>query len=83
MLSALGTALSVAKLYGVEPQGYDIDSSSLTLTLPYSAMSSVDRIAAELEASGQFADPRPATDPTSQTIQLRMRLVSLRSQPGG
>jgi hypothetical protein len=83
MLAALGTALSIAKLYGVEPQGYDIDSSSLTLTLPYSAMTSVDRIAAELEASGQFADLRPTTDPTTQTIQLRMRLVSQRPLPAG
>ena len=83
MLAALGTALSVAKLYGVEPQAFDIDGSTLTLTLPYSAMTSVDRIAAELEASRQFADPRPTTDPTSQTIQLRMRLVGPRPEQGG
>ncbi|MEI9964245.1 MAG: hypothetical protein WDM92_05675 [Caulobacteraceae bacterium] len=83
MLAALGTALGIARLYGAEPESFDIDSASLTLTMPYSAMSSIDRIAAEMEASRQFADPRPTTDPATGTIQLRMRLVAQRPGQGG
>ena len=83
MLEALGTALGIAKLYGVEPQSYDVDSSTLTLTLPYTAMGSIDRIAAELEASRQFADLRPTTDAANQTIQIRMRLLALHPAAGG
>ncbi len=73
-LATLSTALGVLKLYGVEPTGFAADSSSLSLTLPYSAIDNVDRIALEMEDSGVFTDVRPITDERARTIELQMKL---------
>ena len=88
-LAALSVALGVLKLYGAEPTGLAVDSSSLTLTLPYSAIDKVDRIALELEDSGAFSDVRPITDARGKTIALQMKLGRAGAQapapvsPGG
>lgn len=81
--SALTTALDVLQLYAVKPTGFEADASSLTLTLPYSAIGDVDKIALELEDSGAFTDVRPLTDDRSQTIELQMRLKGAGPSPPG
>lgn len=74
-VAALGVATRILRLYGVGVQAADAQGDALTLTLPYSTLSGVDRIARDMEASGVFTDVRPITNAADHTIQLRMRLT--------
>lgn len=75
LVAALGVATRILQLYGVGIEGVDAQGDELDLTLPYSAISGVDRIAREMEASGVFTDVRPITNAADHTLQLRMRLT--------
>jgi len=75
LVAALGVATRILQLYGVGVEGVDAQGDELDLTLPYSAISGVDRIAREMEASGVFTDVRPITNAADHTLQLRMRLT--------
>lgn len=75
LVAALGVATRILQLYGVGVEAVDAQGDELDLTLPYSAISGVDRIAREMEASGVFTDVRPITNAADHTLQLRMRLT--------
>ena len=74
-IAALGVATRILRLYGVGVEAVDAQGDQLSLTVPYTAIGAVDRIARELEASGAFADVRPMTNAADHSIQLRMRLT--------
>jgi hypothetical protein len=75
LVAALGVATRILQLYGVGVEAVDAQGDTLSLTLPYSAIGAVDRIAREMEASGVFTDVRPLTNAADHTLQLRMRLT--------
>lgn len=76
---ALARAIGVAKLYGATPTAWAADQGQVSLTLPYSALSSLNRIALELRDTGLFAEIRPTTDDESQVIDLRLTLAGTAS----
>ncbi len=69
---ALSTALGFLNLHSIKPVGFSVEGSSITLTLPYSALEKVYSITMELEDSGEFSEVRPLTDPQSQQIDLKL-----------
>jgi hypothetical protein len=75
LVAATGVATRILRLYGVGIEGVDAQGDTLNLTLPYSTLASVDRIARDMEASGVFTDVRPLTNAADHTLQLRMRLT--------
>ena len=75
VIEALTTATTVLRLYGVSVTAVAADGDELTMTIPYSAIGSVERVAREMEASGAFVDVRPITNAANHTIDLRMRLA--------
>lgn len=74
-VAALNVATRILRLYGVGVEAVDVQDDRMDLTLPYSALNSVDRIARDMEASGLFTDVRPVTNASDRTIRLRMRLT--------
>ena len=70
--AALSTALGSLNLHSIKPVGFSLEGPSITLTLPYSALGKVSIVTMELEASGEFAEVRPVTDPQSQQIDLKL-----------
>lgn len=75
LVAALGVATRILRLYGVGIEAVDAQDDRMDLTLPYSALNGVDRIARDMEASGLFTDVRPITNASDRTIRLRMRLT--------
>jgi hypothetical protein len=74
-VAALSVATRILQLYGVGIEAVDAQDDRMDLTLPYSALNGVDRIARDMEASGVFTDVQPATSASDRTIRLRMRLT--------
>lgn len=74
-VAALNVATRILRLYGVGIEAVDAQDDRMDLTLPYSALNGVDRIARDMEASGLFTDVRPVTNASDRTIRLRMRLT--------
>lgn len=72
---ALARAMGVAELYGATPTAFSADHNQVRLTLPYSALSALNRIALELRDTGLFSEIRPSPDNESQTIDVRLTLV--------
>lgn len=77
-LPALAVALGVADQYGARPTAYAADLERVSLTLPYDAMSSLDRIAQDLRDTGQFTEIRTATGEGGQSIELTLVLAPRR-----
>jgi hypothetical protein len=75
LVAALSVATRILRLYGVGIEAVDAQDDRMDLTLPYSALNGVDRIARDMEASGVFTDVRPITNASDRTIRLRMRLT--------
>ncbi len=75
LVAALSVATRILRLYGVGVEAVDAQDDRMDLTLPYSALNGVDRIARDMEASGMFTDVRPITNASDRTIRLRMRLT--------
>lgn len=75
LVAALGVATRILRLYGVGIEAVDAQDDRMDLTLPYSALNGVDRIARDMEASGMFTEVRPVTNASDRTIRLRMRLT--------
>lgn len=71
-LTASGAALGVLALHDVEPSSLETDAETLTVTLPYAVLESIDDIVIELETSGYFANVEPRTDATTQTLTITM-----------
>jgi len=71
-LTASGAALGVLALHEVEPSSLETDAETLTVTLPYAALESIDDIVIELESSGYFANVEPRTDAATQTLTITM-----------
>jgi len=64
---------------GATPTAWAADHGQVSLTLPYSALSSLNRIALELRDTGLFSEIRPTTDDESQVIDLRLTLAGTAS----
>ncbi|MES2033611.1 MAG: hypothetical protein V4466_05500 [Pseudomonadota bacterium] len=75
VITALARAIGVAELYGAAPTAWSADASQVSLTIPYSAISSLSRIAVELKDTGLFSEIRPVTDTERGVIELRLALV--------
>lgn len=75
-IAALGAATPILRLYGAPIQGVDAEGDYLTLTLPYNTLDRIDRVAADLRASGAFVEVRPTTDPARRVILLRLKATS-------
>lgn len=71
-LTASAAALGVLALHEVEPSSLETDAETLTVTLPYGALESIDEIVTELETSGYFANVEPRTDAATQTLTITM-----------
>jgi hypothetical protein len=71
-LTAAGAALGVLALNDVEPSSLETEAETLTMTLPYGALQSIDDIVSELETSGYFTNVEPRTDVTTQTLTITM-----------
>jgi hypothetical protein len=74
-LPALAVALGVVDQYGATPTAYAADLERVSVTLPYAAMSSLDRIAQELRDTGLFTEIRTATGESGQSIELTLVLA--------
>ena len=74
-LPALAVALGIADQYGADPTAYAADLERVSLTLPYGAMSSLDRIAQDLRDTGLFTEIRTATGEGGQAIELTLVLA--------
>jgi hypothetical protein len=75
-IAALGAATPILRLYGAPVQGVDAEGDYLTLTLPYNTLDRIDRVAADLRASGAFVEVRPTTDAARRVILLRLKATS-------
>lgn len=74
-VTALARAIGVVELYGATPTAYAADTREVSLTIPYTAISSLNRIALELKDTGLFSEIRPTTDSERGVIELRLALV--------
>jgi len=74
-VTALARAIGVVELYGATPTAWAADTRQVTLTIPYTAISSLNRIAVELKGTGLFSEIRPTTDTERGVIELRLALV--------
>lgn len=75
IVAALDVATRILRLYGAGIEAVDAQDDQMDLTLSYSALDGIDRIARDMEASGAFTDVRPVTNASDRTIRLRMRLT--------
>lgn len=71
-LTASGAALGILALLEIAPSSLETDAETLTVTLPYSALKSIDDIVSELESSGYFQNVEPRTDAATQTLRITM-----------
>lgn len=82
-VAALTLALGVAEAHGARPLDYAVGSGEVRLTLPYGAIASLDRIAAELRGSGRFSRVRTETDGQGRSIDLVATLAGADPSPAG
>lgn len=74
-LSAAGAAIGVLALYDLTPTAVTVDGTTLSTTLPYTAVDKASELTTEFEQSGYFTDVRPRTDPGAHTIIFEMTMV--------
>ncbi|MBJ7485264.1 hypothetical protein [Brevundimonas sp.] len=74
-LSAAGAAIGVLALYDLAPMAMTVDGTTLSATLPYSAVDKASELTMEFEQSGYFTDVRPRTDQGAHTIIFDMTMV--------
>jgi hypothetical protein len=71
-VESLATALEVIHRNGVEPRSFEADGAGVTVVLPYSAIGKVERLSAELAATGAFTEIRPVTQAGRKAVELRL-----------
>ena len=73
-LSAAGAAIGIVAFHDLTPTALESESGTLTMTLPYSAVSLADTLIADFEGSGYFYDIRPRTDAQNQRLVIEMKI---------
>lgn len=81
-LTAAGAALGIVALYDIEPISLDSDEETLTITVPYAALRSIDSLVEEFETSGYFYDVEPRTEAGSETLVIAAKVRLAAVQPG-
>lgn len=72
-LSAAGAAIGIVAFHDLTPTALEAQLGTLTLTLPYSAVSLADVLITDFEGSGYFYDIRPRTDAQNQRLIIEMK----------
>ena len=72
-LSATGAAIGIVAFHDLTPTALEADGETLTITLPYSAVSLADTLIEDFEGSGYFYDIRPRTDSQNERLIIEMK----------
>lgn len=72
-LSAAGAAIGIVAFHDLTPTALETEGDTLTLTLPYTAISMADSLIVDFEESGYFYDIQPRTDAPNQRLVMEMK----------
>ncbi len=75
-VGAAGAAIGIVAFHDLTPLSLDASETSLSLTLPYSAVELADELVVEFEESGFFENIQPRTDAGNQTLTFEMTVLS-------
>lgn len=73
-VSAAGAAIGIVAIHDLTPTALSAEGDTLSVTLPYSAVSAADELVEEFETSGYFLDVQPRTDAANQTLIFEMKV---------
>lgn len=73
-VSATGAAVGIVAFHDLLPTRLEADEETLTLTLPYSALTKADALIEEFAGSGYFFDVEPRTDAANANLILEMKI---------